>query len=173
MNGFDVSAIGWVVTRDAYAEIARAWVGSHRQTSTEVLASLANRWLAVRTCLLEASGAARGDVLASPGTASWLTIVECIDDFIVHMVSCCPQRYSGPALRRRCSSAAAQAFVGIVGCIGASSLGNSDRLLLGDIATILFLMAVYSLISAIQLWQTYRVVKNVVRRRGTTGAVIE
>jgi hypothetical protein len=79
------------------------------------------------------------------------------------MVSCCPQRYSEPALRGRCLSAAAQAFVGFVGGATAGSFAAPERMFFGDMAIVLLVMTCGSLISAIHLWRTYRIVKRLNR----------
>jgi hypothetical protein len=163
VNRFDVRAIGWVVTRDACAEIARALFGARRQVAVEALRSLGKRWLAVLACLREDARVASGNLLQPLRTALSPKSEEAVNDFVLHMVSCCPQRYSEPVLRGRCLSAAAQAFVGLVGGTTAGSFATPERMFFGDMAIVLLVMTCGSLISAIHLWRTYRIVKRLNR----------
>jgi hypothetical protein len=160
VNGFDVRAIGWVVTRDACAEIARALFGVRRQVVAEALQSLGKHWLAVHACLREDAGIASGNPLQPLGTALSSKSEEAVDNVVLHMVSCCPQRYSEPVLRGRWLSAAAQALVGIVGGTAAGSFATPERMFFSDTAIVLLVMSCYSLMSAIQLWRTHGIVKR-------------
>ena len=47
MNGLDVRALGWVVTRDACSEVVRVALGRERQISIAALRTLGDRWRAV------------------------------------------------------------------------------------------------------------------------------
>jgi hypothetical protein len=166
VNRFDVRAIGWVVTRDACAEIARALFGARRQVAPEALRSLGKRWLAVLACLREDARVASGNLLQllQPlRTALSPKGEAAVDDFVLHMVSCCPQRYSEPVLRGRCLSATAQALVGFVGGTTAGSFATPERMFVGNMAIVLLVMTCGSLISAIHLWRTYRIVKRLNR----------
>ena len=163
MNGFDVRAIAWIVTRDACAEISRAMFRARRKMAAEALRSLGKRWLAVHACLREDARIASGNWLQPLGTALSPKSQEAVDAFVLHMVSCCSQRYSEPVLRGRCLRAAAQAFVGFVGGTTAGSFATPERMFFGDMAIVLLVMACCSVISAIQLWRMYRIVKRLDR----------
>ena len=70
MNGFDVQAIGWVVTRDACAEIVRGLLGSPRRMAPEATA-VARRSLAHRPRTPRArTRASRSAIHSSPSRPS-------------------------------------------------------------------------------------------------------
>ncbi len=160
VNGFDVRAIGWVVTRDACTDIARTLLGARREIAAEALQPLGDRWLTVRACLREDAHAATGNPLRPLATTLPPRSQDAVNDFVIHLVARCPQRYSEPNLRRRCLSAAAQAFVGIVGGTAAASFATPEHMFFDDVAVVLLLMACFSLTSTIQLWRTWRIVKR-------------
>jgi hypothetical protein len=148
MNGFDVRAIGWVVTRDSLAEIVRAIIGARRNMSAEALESLSDRWRAVLACL--------------PGPALSPRSERAMIDFVRHLVASCPQCYGEPVLRSRLLGAAAQTVIGLVGAATAFSFATPERIYLGTTAIVPLLMAAFSLISTIQLRLTYRILRRLI-----------
>ena len=160
MNGFDVQAIGWVITRDACAEIARGLLGSPRRMAPEELQSLGDHWLIVRARLGEDARVPIGHSLQPLATVMPPRAEGDVREFVQHMLTCCPQRYSEPVLRSRCFNTVAQALFGFVGGAIAVSFATPEHVFFGDVAIVLLVMACCLTISTIQLWRTYRVVRR-------------
>ena len=131
MNGFDVRAIGWVVAGDACADIARTLVGVRRRVPVDVLQSLGTHWQAVLAALREDPRGAGLRALRPLGNPLSATSEGAVADFVLQMVSCCPQRYSEAVLRGRCVSAAAQALVGFLGGATAAWFTTPEHVLCG------------------------------------------
>jgi hypothetical protein len=162
MNGFDVRALGWVVTRDTCAELLREAFGGRARTSPEQLAALAERWRTVQSSI-RADRSSRLYLsvmvpLISPlSKDSEMAVVE----FVHRLNACYPGVYGEPALRNRWRSACARfvtsaTFVAILAALVPPSVP-----IVGGAALVLLAMAGWSLVTTIQLWRSHRLVEHI------------
>ena len=166
MNGFDLRAMGWVVTRDICAEMARTAFGGRPRMSPAVLGELRDRWRVVQSSVrADRSWRLNTSVivpLATPlSKASETAIAELVDQ----LTACCPDLYSEPALRSRwlngCATFIASAAAGAV----LARLATSDSSIIGDAALVLLVIACWSSITTLQLWRTHRLVERLLQYR--------
>jgi hypothetical protein len=167
MNGFDVRALGWVVTRDVCSEMARTAFGARPRMSPAMLREQRGLWRDVQSSL-RADGPQRLDISAIRPLAAPLSIASerAIAEFVRHLVACCPDLYSEPALRtrwlERCAAFAATAGAGAI----LAHVAPPDTSMLGDLSPALLLIAGWSLVTAIQLWRTRRLVERMLECEG-------
>jgi hypothetical protein len=162
MNGLDLRALGWVVTRDAAVEVAHATFGGRRRIPLAALRELGDRWRAV-----QASPTANqpepliaflfGKFTASASNHGEKAVVEFVDS----LQACSPELYSEQALRHRYLNAARQAAASFA--LGAilARWTSADVPIIGDAAFVLFAIACWSLVTTIQLWRTHHLVKRI------------
>jgi len=166
VNGFDVHAVGWIVTRDLWCEAARVFLGLKRTLPTAGLDALGKRWQNL-------GGAVHDDRLAMDG---WLRLMsprraplsgrseQAMEAFIGHLIAFRPQRYGYQALRSRCFDACLQLVVSGLCCWLVGQYASADHALLGEVALILFVLSCWSLMVAIQLWRMCRIVARIEAR---------
>jgi len=167
MNGFDVRALGWVVTRDACFDIARTALGGRSRISRAMLKEQRDLWRVVQSSLRADRPQRRGISAIRPLAASLSTASErAIAEFVRHLVACCPDLYSEPALRtrwhERCAAFAATAGAGAI----LAHVAPPDTSTLGDLSPAFLLIAGWSLVTAIQLWRTRRLVERMLECEG-------
>ena len=154
-------ALGWVVTRDACFDIARTALGGRSRMSRANLREQRDLWRVVQSSLRADGPQRRGISAITPLAASLSTASErAIAEFVRHLVARCPDLYNEPALRtrwqQRCAAFAATAGAGAI----LAQVAPPDASTLGDLSSALLLIAGWSLVTAIQLWRTRRLVER-------------
>jgi len=76
-----------------------------------------------------------------------------------------PDLYSRQALRKRCLSGCGHIIVSLAFGAILASFTSSDVPIIGDAALVLFVIASWYLVTTIQLWRTYLLVKRVSQLR--------
>jgi hypothetical protein len=163
MNGFEVRALGWVVTRDTCFDIARTALGGRTRMSRASLSEQRNLWHVVQSSL-RADGPRRGVSAIRPLTATLSSASEtAIAAFVRHLVACCPGLYSERALRTRCHERC-PAFAATAGA-GAilAQFAPPDASTLGDVSLSFLLLTVWNMVTTIQLWRTPRLVDRMLK----------
>lgn len=158
MNAFDLRAVGWVIVRDTYGDMVRAWLGRDRRIDPRAFPELVRRWEALRGACPQPSSPL--DLSAMTRTAALPNHREEVVRFVAALRAASPAHYSPDALRARLGQALVQAAVGFAGsalCVPAGATGAD---LLRDCAFILLLMGLCSLIAAVQLWRVRRLVAH-------------
>jgi len=159
---FDLRAVGWVVTRDTFVDIVLSVLGSRRTIATDLLVGLAEQWSALQHARAEERSArrlARADFLAaslSSRTANGL------DAFLSRIVAAYPTRYAPSALRRRLRISLAQTGVGLAGGVLLIHAGLGPDSIAADAALVLLAMGTWCLVTSVQLWRTYQLVRRIV-----------
>jgi len=167
MTGFEVRALGCVVTRDACFDIARtAWGGRPRMPQA-MSREQQDLWRLVQSSLRADVPGRRGALLIGPLGASLSAASErAITEFVRHLVACCPDLYSEPALRRRwhgrCAAFAATTVAGAI----LARVAPPDTATLGDVSLAFLLIAGWSLVTAMQLRRTHRLVERMLKCQG-------
>lgn len=163
MNGFDVQAVAWVVTRDFGCEAVRAWLGLKPPMATATLEELGRRWRklisAVADDRMATSYGAR--ILWTRSLPLSNKGEEAMQEFIERLIAFCPDRYAARALRGRCVDACIQTAAGVLGCLILGHYASPENPTLGQAALVLFLMGCWSLTTTFQLRRMY----NLIRRR--------
>ena len=167
MNGFDVRALGWVLTRDICSELIRTALGGRPMMSPVVLRELRDRWLVVQSSVrADRSWQLNLSVIGSLATpvskASETAIAELVD----HLTACCPDLYGAQALRTRYLNRRTTFFMSVAAGALLGGLTPSDISIIGDAALVLLVIACWNAIAAIQLWRTHRLVERVVQSHG-------
>lgn len=164
VNGFDVQAIGWVLTRDICCEVARTCLGLKPPLARATLEELGKRWRKVAAAVADdrmamSYGArivwARGLPLSNKSE-------EAMQEFIKRLIAFRPDRYSTRALRARCVDGCIQTAAGFLGCLILGHYASPENPTLGQAALVLLLMGCWSLTTTFQLRRIY----NVIRRLG-------
>jgi hypothetical protein len=165
MNGFDVRALGWVVTRDVCSEMARTAFGGKPRMSPAVLRAMGDRWRALQASL----GADRPwqlnmwviTPLARPlSKASEAAIAEFIDQLTARF----PELYSEPALRSRWLKGCATVITSAAGGAVLAGFAPSDLPIIRDATLVMLAIAGWKSITTIQLWRTHRLVDRIFQR---------
>jgi hypothetical protein len=166
MNGFDVRALGWVVTRDACAEMLRVAFGGWRRAPQAVLVTLGTRWRAVLSSI-RADRSKRLDVsmimpLVTPlSKESEMALVEFVDQ----LDACYPELYSEQVLRSRYLKAWARFITSAAFAAILANLTSSTIPVFGDAALVLLLIAGLSFVMTFQLWRVRRLVMRIRQHR--------
>jgi hypothetical protein len=172
MNRRDVSALGWVVTRDAISEIVSVLLGRPRRISPEALKELSERWRAILVSPAPYQATPLRAFFVRYFTATLSTEREkAIVEFVNFAQTCRPDLYSERALVDRYRSGWRQAIVTLALAAILSSWASDEILIVQDAAFVLLTMACWSLLTAIQLWRMYRLVERVGRLRRPFGSV--
>jgi hypothetical protein len=162
MNGFDVRALGWVATRDICAEMLRVAFGCRARTSPEQLAALAARWRAVQSSIRTDRSSRFNLSMVVPLTTplskhSEMAVVEFVD----RLIASCPGLYGERALRNRWQSAYARFIISATFVAILAALAPLSVPIVRDAALVLLVMAGWSLVTTLQLWRSYRLVKQI------------
>jgi hypothetical protein len=162
LNGFDLRAIGWIVTRDTCADIVRAGLGRRGALDPATLRANARRWSAVEAAYYAERGSSLSVLLAPSAAALPRASATALTDFVRHLVAEAPARYAPAALRSRFRQRFAQAAIGF----GAGALlcagGAEAHSLLADAGLAMLVMGAWSVVTAVQLWRAFRVVDEIV-----------
>jgi hypothetical protein len=99
------------------------------------------------------------------------------DKMVIAFVDCLqhfrPDLYSEQALRKRCLSGCGHVIVSLAFGAILASCTSSDIPTIGDAALVLFAIASWYLVTTIQLWRTYLLVKRVSQLRTSADLVTQ
>ena len=165
MNGFDLRAIGWVITCDICAEIIRVACGATQRIEPDALRTLLDQWRTLQDARIRVRGAAPLVTFESPSAALSPHTARALEQFVEWMTVTWPSRYSAIALRQRCLNGACQVLTGWAGSSLLAGVASSSGSVLSDAALVLLVMALWSLLRTVQLWRIYRMVKRLASRR--------
>ena len=127
-----------------------------------VLRELGDRWRAIHASKAAGQAATRSNpLLGQPATLPSAQRDKAIVAFVDRLQACRPDLYSERALRSRSFNRGSQTIVSLA--LGAilARWTSSDIQIIGDLALVLFVIASWSLVTTIQLWRTYRLVKRI------------
>jgi hypothetical protein len=160
MTGFDLRAVGWVVTRDIFADALRTAFGAPPRIEPDALQALGAQWCKLQDACSRDPDASSLAALLSPSTRLSAPSADALAAFVDRLTALCPDRYGLAALRRRGRTSLAQACIGCFGGGLLSGAAVSPDTLVGDVALVLLVMGLCHLVSATQLWRTLRIVKR-------------
>ena len=168
MNRLDVRALGWVVTRDACSEVVRVALGRKRQMPIAALRALGDRWGAISIAPVAER---RGPLELFLATSIPSEREKAVLEFIEALRSSCPSLYSEQVLRQRSLNAFGQALASFALGVICAHWVSPDIPIVGDSALVLFAIACWSLVTAVQLWRTHGLVKQAREYRNLRGPV--
>jgi len=168
VNGLDVRALGWVVTRDACSEVVRVALGRERQISIAALRTLGDRWRAVSVSPVAEQ---RGPLDLFLATSLSKQREKAVLAFIETLQYSCPDLYSEQVLRQRYRNAFCQAVASCALGAFLAYWASSDFPIVGDSMLVLFAIACWRLVTSIQLARTHRLVKQIRQDRSFRGPV--
>jgi hypothetical protein len=128
VNGFDVQAIGWIVTRDLCTELARSLLGLRPRLERAALDELASRWLSLNAAVL-------GDQRTRSYAAQmlWPRRVRLserseakLKAFIAELVAFSPRMYGYQGLRGRCFEECIQLVASFLCSVMLGRYGSTD-----------------------------------------------
>jgi len=165
VNGFDLQAVGWIVTRDVCWETVRTFVGLPTRLPQTMFAELAHRWERVQRSAGEdwKNMDCWTRLLAPRRTPLSKRTEEALGAFIEQLAASCPDRYGFRALRRRWLDVLGR-VLGIALCafvVARYAPPGSSALAQAELA--LVMIGGWSTVVAIQLWQMYALVRRFVR----------
>ena len=166
MTRLDLRALGWVVTRDACSEAARVALGGERQISIAALRALGDRWRAIS---ISPEAARRGPLDLFLATSLPSKRQKAVFEFIEALRNSCPNLYGEQVLRQRSFNAFGQALASFALGGICAHWASPDIPIAGDSALVLFAIACWSLVTAVQLWRTHRLVKQAREYRNLRG----
>jgi hypothetical protein len=172
MKRFDVRALGWVVTRDTCSEIARRALGRRPTMPTVAFRELGARWRAIHApSVADQSGPLNAFLVAQPSTPQSKQREDAVIAFVDSLQSFRPDLYSERSLRRRCLRACAQIIVSLA--LGAilASWAPPDIPTVRDASLVMFAMASWYVVTAIQLWRAHLLVKRIAQFRRSADPV--
>jgi hypothetical protein len=152
MTDFDLRALGWVVTRDLFWEIARSLAGRTRLVPLTAMERLNERWQAVQTAAAKTSDPLLTRFVSSPLLRSMSAETRAAAaEYLIVLSTACPDLYSLQVIDERCRRAGARAIAGVGGSIVFGSLADLSYPLIADAAVVLFAMGAWNLITLLQL----------------------
>jgi hypothetical protein len=158
-----VRALGWVVTRDTCFEIARRALGRRPTMSTAAFRELGARWRAIHApSIADQSGPLSAFLVAPPpSTPQSKQREDAVIALVDSLQSFRPDLYSERALRHRCLRACAHVIVSLA--LGAilASWTPPDIPTVRDASLVMFAMASWYVVTAIQLWRAHLLVKRI------------
>lgn len=168
-NGFDLRALGWVVTRDLITELVRTALGRTRRVPLTTLRDIAERWRVVQAS--QARGVAASPLLLSLATPLPKAGVAAMAGLVLYLATRLPHRYGESAMRARCRSDGAT--FGTAAAAGAALLALApDFTIVVDAAWVLMALACWKSVTTFQTWLAYRLVKRVSRISGVSDAPV-
>lgn len=164
MNGFDVRALGWVVTRDILCEMARAVVGNGTKMPPTMVRELGEHWRAVQFSLGVSRSRRSGMSAIVPLAAPLSEAGEmAIAAFVERLAAYRPDLYGEPALRSRWMNGMAAFIVSASASAVLAVLVPSDTPIIGEAALALLIIAGWKAITTVQLWRTHRMAERIAR----------
>jgi len=161
MNEFDVRALGWVVTRDAFWEVARSLAGRTPRLPLAAMQGLAERWQTLLAAVAKARGAPLARMFSSPLSRP-MSAEACAAaaDYLTLLRTLCPELYSTRVIGERCRRGCVKAIAGVGGSIGLGFFASPDQPLIADAAIVLFAMAAWHLVTSVQLHRVRRLMSQ-------------
>jgi hypothetical protein len=152
MTEFDLRALGWVVTRDAFWEVARSLAGRTPRFPLTAMQGLAERWRTLQSVAAKSSGLHWTRIASSPLLRP-MSAETCAAaaDYLTLLSASCPELYSPHVLRERCRRACVQTIAGLGGSTVLGSLAGPAYPLTADVAVVLFAIGGWHLITFLQL----------------------
>jgi len=165
MNVFSVHSIGWVATRDLFGDVFRKRLGLAPRFDNAALGRVAGCWEALSAAVSDDRRTA-GLVLrlAYPRRVPLSATSEAaFRAFLEELVAAAPALYSREALRERCLSRCANFLGSSLVClmIGHSAPPGSHAA--GAAIASFFVVACWSLATAAQLFNAFRVLESLGR----------
>jgi hypothetical protein len=171
MTEFDLRALGWVVTRDAFWEVARSLTGRTPRLPLAAMPGLTERWQKVQAASVKTSGPLLTRLVSSsllrPMSAETCAAAA---DFLTLLSTSCPELYSLHVVGERCRRACAQSLAGLGGSMVLGALAGTGFPLIGDVAVVLFAMGVWYLMTFLQLRGVRKLLSHLTCRRNISGA---
>ena len=162
MNGFDVRALGWVVTRDLCSEIARTAIGGRPRLSAAMHRELSDGWRAVQASLrAERYSWFNRSMVASVAAPLSKGSETAIAEFVNRLTAGFPDLYGEPALNNRWQGGCATAGVSAAASAILAGLASPDIPIFGDAAFVMGAIACWSSVSTLQLWRTRRLLEQI------------
>lgn len=161
MNTLDVRALGWVVTRDMCSEMARVALGRPRRMPRAAIERLREPWQAmVDAPATDHSSRLKAFLMVRVTTPVSQQREKAVVEFVGILQARFPDLYSEQALRHRCVNACGQATVSLALGVILACWISADIPIIGNAAPVLFAIACWSLVTAIQLCRVYRLVRD-------------
>jgi len=162
VNGFDLQAVGWIVTRDVCWETVRTFLGLPTRLPQTIFAELGHRWERVQRWAGEdwKNMDCWTRLLAPRRTPLSKRTEEALGAFVEELAASCPDRYGFRALRRRWLDVLGR-VLGIALCafvVERYSPAGSSALAQAELA--LVMIGGWSAVVAIQLWQMYALARR-------------
>lgn len=167
MNGFDIRAVGWVVTRDACYEGARVLLGLEPRLGKLALQELGRHWAKVVTVVqVDRRAMSFGERILLTGSASLSKrSEEAVQEFLERLAILSPRLYDSDALRARCLRGSIQV---VAGCVLLAVFGHSaspENPTIGHAAIAAILLTAWSFMTTFQLCRMYRLAKHLLGHR--------
>jgi len=163
MNAFDVRAVAWVLTRDVFADTVRAALGASRRIRPGALTALVPQWNALEDAQRKERQSRRGSMSpgarVAPGARLPTASANALDAVVQRMAAECPEWYGAAALWRRWRTSLLQASIGSSSAL-ILAVGSSSESPLADVALVMLVMSMWCLLTTLQLWRIYRLVKR-------------
>src|SRR5450631_939499 len=171
MTEFDLRALGWVLTRDLFWEVARSLAGRTRRVPLTVMKGLAERWQALQAAAETTSDPLLTRLFSSPHSRSMSAETRAAAaEYLIFLSTSCPELYSLHVVDERCRRAGAQAIAGVGGSMVFGYLAGPAHPLTADVAVVVFVMGVWHLITFLQLRCVRKFIAQLARRSSFSGA---
>lgn len=159
-------ALGWVVTRDTCVEIVRRVLGRRPAMPTAALRELGARWRDIHAPrIADKTGPIDAFLVGRAATPLSKRREKTVIAFVDSLQHFHPDLYSEQALRKRCLSRCGHVIVSLAFGAILASCTSSDIPTIGDAALVLFAIASWYLVTTIQLWRAYLLVKRISQLR--------
>jgi len=161
MNEFDVRALGWVVTRDAFWEVARSLIGRTPRVPLAAMQGLAERWQTLQSAVAKARGSPLPGMLFSPILRPMpAEACAAATDYLKLLRTLCPELYSPRVIDERCRGGCIKAIAGVGGSILLGFFASPDQPLIKDAVLVLFAMGAWHLATSVQLHRVRRLMSQ-------------
>jgi hypothetical protein len=160
VNGFDVHAVGWVVTRDMCGEAARTFLCLEPRLERDALEPLAALWYRVVVATREDQSALdyATRLLEPRRTPLSVRSEAAMRAFAGKLVEVCPRLYAHEALRRRCLGACGRLIASLLCFLLLAASASPAAPLLGLASVCFLLVACWSFATTSQLFAAYRLI---------------
>ena len=133
---------------------------------TAALRELGARWRDIHASpVADNAGPIHAFLVGQPATPQPKQCDKTVIAFVDSLQHFRPDLYSEQALRKRCLSGCGHVIVSLAFGAILASCPASDIPTIGDAALVLFAIASWCLVTTIQLWRTYLLVKRISRLR--------
>jgi hypothetical protein len=160
VNGFDVHAVGWLVTRDLSCHAACALLGLRPAIAKATLEGLWSQWRDVTRMVDEdlAAGGYGARVLQAGATPLSRHSEAAMREFFRRLVAFRSDKYAASALRGRCAAASLQMLASFLCCVVLNSYAAENPTF--DQAALAFLLVgCWYLMTGLQLFRAHRLTR--------------